>query len=550
MMPPEGPNNKSEELLQRYAKERREQGGDFSLHPATRRVLQGEVARQFKKPAAEEKSGWWVWLALWRGRLAVGGAVAAAVVLACWVYWDNSKSRRMEMAQASTPPERDEAFGRRELAERSAKLDVLSDRLAVATEAKKEAEAVKEKLAVVEEKRKQQPMPVDEFGTVASFYSVVPATNNSSLSLQLGDQVDYLAGTVVSTNVSSVSRGYSAAGFGVNYAQSQSTNAVAQPQPLTADYAFRVNAGEPVQNLAVVDRADGAQAASRLMEPGKPAANAPLDSLSRGRNESVANLGAAFTTTPSPARPASPAAPVPAEMPPAATPPPAATAFGGAALAAAPTASAVPEALSRRSRDEARYYRVAPTGVTAGRDVAPQSTLAKAAENSPANFRVLARFAIEQQTNTVRLLDSDGSVYEGTLSTPSAQPTVEFAEADKDAYDRQKVVTLKRESEARSQEYSFRAAGSNVTLRQIVEVSGRFAPGTNGTNVVAAPGLAANGAVTAARPERRFVVPGQAAGGRAGGLPGAAPAGPAVIDGTVRVGRGTAERFRALPETK
>ena len=37
--------NQSEERLQRHAKERRAQGGDFALHPATRQMLQGEVVR-------------------------------------------------------------------------------------------------------------------------------------------------------------------------------------------------------------------------------------------------------------------------------------------------------------------------------------------------------------------------------------------------------------------------------------------------------------------------------------------------------------------------
>ena len=60
-MPPEGPN-KVEELLQRYAKERRERGGDFSLHPATRRLLQGEVAREFARARRERRN----WLSIWQ----------------------------------------------------------------------------------------------------------------------------------------------------------------------------------------------------------------------------------------------------------------------------------------------------------------------------------------------------------------------------------------------------------------------------------------------------------------------------------------------------
>ena len=55
--------NQSEERLQRYAKERRAQGGDFALHPATRRMLQGEVARTFGvKESAAKSRGLFSWL--------------------------------------------------------------------------------------------------------------------------------------------------------------------------------------------------------------------------------------------------------------------------------------------------------------------------------------------------------------------------------------------------------------------------------------------------------------------------------------------------------
>jgi hypothetical protein len=44
-----------EKLLRRYAKKRRDEAGDpLALHPATRRLLQGEVARQYPKSAPEE----------------------------------------------------------------------------------------------------------------------------------------------------------------------------------------------------------------------------------------------------------------------------------------------------------------------------------------------------------------------------------------------------------------------------------------------------------------------------------------------------------------
>src|ERR1044071_4288496 len=47
-----------EKLLRRYAKKRRDDtGAPPELHPATRRLLQGEVSRQFPKARAEPQRG-------------------------------------------------------------------------------------------------------------------------------------------------------------------------------------------------------------------------------------------------------------------------------------------------------------------------------------------------------------------------------------------------------------------------------------------------------------------------------------------------------------
>src|ERR1035441_8815835 len=51
------PERKIEKLLRAYAKKRRADAGDaFKLHPATRRLLQGEVARRAPKPDDEDDS--------------------------------------------------------------------------------------------------------------------------------------------------------------------------------------------------------------------------------------------------------------------------------------------------------------------------------------------------------------------------------------------------------------------------------------------------------------------------------------------------------------
>src|SRR3954468_19193804 len=97
---PEGPN-KNEERLRRYAKKRREESKEFSLHPATRRLLQGEVAREFGGRAKPERNRL-SWLGLWRGRLALGAGLMALLTVAVWVLSSgpNVKQSQMKLAGA------------------------------------------------------------------------------------------------------------------------------------------------------------------------------------------------------------------------------------------------------------------------------------------------------------------------------------------------------------------------------------------------------------------------------------------------------------------
>src|SRR5256885_1980884 len=79
-MPAEPDNSKIEELLKRYAKKRREEmGAPMELHPAVRKMLQGEVARQ--RPAPPERKGFLsVFLQFWP-RFAVAGAAVVFLSL-------------------------------------------------------------------------------------------------------------------------------------------------------------------------------------------------------------------------------------------------------------------------------------------------------------------------------------------------------------------------------------------------------------------------------------------------------------------------------------
>ncbi len=77
-----------EKLLRRYAKKRRDEAGPArELHPATRRMLQSEVERQFPKPASKERSAFDEFVAGFTRRWIYGVGmfvvllVAAAVML-------------------------------------------------------------------------------------------------------------------------------------------------------------------------------------------------------------------------------------------------------------------------------------------------------------------------------------------------------------------------------------------------------------------------------------------------------------------------------------
>ncbi len=73
------PERKIEKLLRAYAKKRRAQAGDpLTLHPATRRLLQGEVARRKPKPGDDEEASVTLW-ELFRQRWALFAGFAVIV---------------------------------------------------------------------------------------------------------------------------------------------------------------------------------------------------------------------------------------------------------------------------------------------------------------------------------------------------------------------------------------------------------------------------------------------------------------------------------------
>src|SRR2546423_13658585 len=85
-----------EKLLRAWAKKRRQDAGAPSeLHPATRRLLQGEVARNFDKEAPSKGSFSTRFAALWP-RFALGLGVFAVLAVAVWLIVPPSGGSRGE----------------------------------------------------------------------------------------------------------------------------------------------------------------------------------------------------------------------------------------------------------------------------------------------------------------------------------------------------------------------------------------------------------------------------------------------------------------------
>ena len=115
-----------EKLLRRYAKQRADEAGSPpDLHPATRGLLQGEVARQFGQPRPAGRRFW----ALLRTRWAFGAAVAAIVLITGAFLLPSLRrgntptelaqaKEELKLAKAVAPPKAANAPTRDNLAER------------------------------------------------------------------------------------------------------------------------------------------------------------------------------------------------------------------------------------------------------------------------------------------------------------------------------------------------------------------------------------------------------------------------------------------------
>lgn len=574
--------NRSDELLKRYAKERREQGGSFELHPATRRLLQAEVARQFRA-RDPKKGGLPSWLGLWRGRLLLGGAVTAALVLAVWMFGPQNKPEAtIQLAK------NDVLSGKSHLAEREnlssgdstapatavlPKLQTLAQRNVPLEPARpKELAAVTVSESLIPEQDRQADVRLKDL-TVrdanapeqqsANLYSLAPsgagptarrretnasdalALNNSGKLFYESREPEGFASTLGRTDGSSPLQtryaGASTSGFVVNQNSSPSLTTKLGLQPQVAykieEETRALEAGEPSPRIEV----------SQMLTPRRELADSTLPRTVEKPVALPREATALAATAPSPG----------------AVPQTQADALGVEQKSLSPgradSAAAVAGELPGRG-EVMLFFRQSPQGLqeevrenlsrNPQRDGVVRSQLDFAADKSDAPPEVLSQFTVELDGNTIRVTDVDHSVYEGAISNEVVLTELDASQEALDDKVRARRTALPKATAPASparQDYSFRAVGSNATMKQMVIVNGRMS-GADGlarrVNRPAAMGGAAPASAAATAPARnRFSAAGTTAAFGTTFIPTNATL---TIEGTVRVGATNEQRFRAV----
>ncbi len=124
-----------EKLLRRYAKKRRDEAGPArELHPATRRMLQSEVERQFPKPASKERSAFEEFMAAFSRRwiYAVSVLVVLMVVAAVMLPSLSKSKGKTNLALNKSVTHTEEMVPSKSAASVAAPASVATDELAFA----------------------------------------------------------------------------------------------------------------------------------------------------------------------------------------------------------------------------------------------------------------------------------------------------------------------------------------------------------------------------------------------------------------------------------
>ena len=413
------PERKIEKLLHAYAKKRRSDAGDpLKLHPATRRLLQGEVARRTPKTDADEEASVTLW-ELFRQRWALLAGFAVVVFFGAALFLPALSSSKKK-AQAVTTMNNlkqlgvaaqmaaDENHGRLPVSFDLLTNELVSEKVLTDPESGKPFIYVAggEKLDGLSSNDVLAYSPMDKKGHAVLFadgrVEVVPGARLAELTNRGLPQL-------VAAN-DSVNR--------------QLPEVPAMPKDAEGNtVAAPTISGQPKSET---DRSD-----IKLSEP-----------------------GAVTATT------------------------------GTLALNAPAAAPPAVDQLTKAPGAAGSDFKIPTGSVQFATAAAQNSNVQNSYKNTIAPTKasaVLANFQVQQNGNAIRVVDADGSVYDGalqpenvvaqteqvsagTVSTPAGAPT---------GVDRQKAVPTRDEPQM-TQNYFFRVSGTNLTLKQNVVFAGNL----------------------------------------------------------------------------
>jgi hypothetical protein len=434
------PEKKIEELLHAYSRKRREDAGaPLEMHPATRRMLQGEVARQSKVGGGSSASPrpWWKTLLLFGPKYAGAIGMFAILAVGVWVITQNDRSGdvRQETSERTAGTETPSARTLEELAHREGEklreADELADLRAPAKEAENKKAELSKSLGAAAGQSKLQTRDADNKPSAAPAPAVPELKMTEDLarekqvSLQKDPQVGERIANVIA-GTAGVSADKNAAVLADSTSESRfykrnegKTDALAVTPPATQSLPANLN-------LAAAKPTNGAYFAYNVA----PATNFALGT------EVTTTLYAGvklMVTTNAPAEGYLNFA----------------DRFGAAVTewAAAPADSAKDQlGRAREFRQEAEWRESA----------------------SPAFLR---RFSVEQNDGVIRIRDAeDGSVYQGEVVVASESTVDGKAKQGTD-----EVRQLRRNfDDSGSAPVNFRASGINQRSRQMVIINGQL----------------------------------------------------------------------------
>ena len=420
------PERKIEKWLKAYAKKRRTQADDpFKLHPATRRLLQSEVARDQPKSDDEDESVslWEVIRQQWAILLSFAACIFLVGIILLPVTYYAAKKKSQTLATVS---------GARETA--NAPAVVSEEKLQASLGEKKDLDLAHHGLAG--EETNAVLLADDRKAFVDR--DTVSATNNAPFPT--------VAMTVTPSAAPAMSESIKATPLEISPGPSTAT----PPSPVVAGGDYMVTR-QPESSASVSNSLNGSYA-SQPTPPPLVAAAAPNENLPTGQ------AGEQFQEA------------APGAMPPVETP---ASEQNAAALQSwALSKSELHAATSRQLGELQNVYKNSVALLPA----------------TP----VLANFQVQQNGNAIRLVDQDGSVYEGSLQ-PMYQKTEDQSELDANRRAMQNAVTVvaglpsqqitaAQDALQLAQTYFFHVYGTNRTMKQTVAFTGSLTVNSASTN--------------------------------------------------------------------